>query len=91
MKAELLLISGGVQGVGYRDWLVGEAARLGVTGWVRNLGSDQVEALVCGEAAAVDALIALCQRGPNWSSVTAVQRTAHALVAHQEFRRLPSA
>ena len=90
MKAERLLISGRVQGVGYRDWLVGEATRLGVTGWVRNLGHDQVEAVVCGEAATIAEIVALCRQGPRWASVTKIKRTEHSIIMHQPFRRMPS-
>jgi acylphosphatase len=90
MKAERLLISGRVQGVGYRDWLVAEAARLGVTGWVRNLGADQVEAVVCGPHESIDHIVSLCRRGPRWANVTDVQRNVHAVVSEPEFRRLPS-
>jgi acylphosphatase len=90
MNAVRLIISGRVQGVGYRDWLVGEATRLGVRGWVRNLGTDQVEAVVCGEAASVEAIVEQCRRGPIWASVTGVQRSDHAVITGTEFRLLPS-
>lgn len=64
MNARLVVISGRVQGVGYRDWMVREAVRLGVQGWVRNRIDGTVEALVAGEEAAVQALLSACRRGP---------------------------
>ncbi len=72
MIARLLSISGRVQGVGYRDWLVREALRLGLRGWVRNRPDRSVQALVAGDAAAVQALIAACHRGPLLARVAAV-------------------
>ena len=53
-----LVISGRVQRVWYRDWMVAEARVLGVSGRVRNRGDGQVEALVSGADDAVDQLVA---------------------------------
>ncbi len=58
-----LIIRGRVQGVFFRDWAVQIAARLGVTGWVRNRRDGSVEALATGEADAVEAFIARCRGG----------------------------
>ena len=41
-------IIGGVQGVGFRYWTRGEALKLGLTGWVRNLPNGKVEAVFEG-------------------------------------------
>lgn len=60
-----LLITGKVQGVGFRAFTQAEAAKLGIGGWVRNLGYDEVECLLEGERAALEALIALLRRGPS--------------------------
>jgi acylphosphatase len=91
MRTVRLLISGQVQGVGFRDWMVREAARHGVTGWVRNLGRAQVEAVVQGEAGAVEAMIAASRAGPPASRVTEVTVTEAAPVAERGFARYPSA
>ena len=64
MIAKRLRIEGRVQGVGYRHWMVSTATTLGVAGWVRNRGEGTVEALVEGDAAAVEELLRLCRRGP---------------------------
>jgi len=69
MIARLLVVRGRVQGVGYRYAMVEAATAFHVAGWVRNRRDGSVEALVQGDAAAVDALIAWCRRGPPASHV----------------------
>jgi acylphosphatase len=90
MKAVRLVISGRVQGVGYRDWLVRRAAALGVHGWVRNLGCAQVECVICGEADAVGAALRACRHGPPAAHVDDVVCTDIETLSDIGFRRLPS-
>lgn len=70
--ARRLRIAGRVQGVGFRDALCREAARLGVRGWVRNRGDGTVEALADGPEPALAALIAWAHRGPPAARVESV-------------------
>jgi acylphosphatase len=70
--ARRLEISGRVQGVGYRDWLVAAAQRLGLTGWVRNRRDGSVEAHAQGERTLVERLVEQCRRGPAAADVAAV-------------------
>jgi len=64
MNAHRLVIEGRVQGVGFRAWMVREARRLGLAGWVRNMPDGSVEAVIAGPEPAVQALLTACRRGP---------------------------
>lgn len=72
--ATRLVVTGRVQGVGYREWTRREASARGLAGWVRNRGDGSVEALVAGEAGAVEALVAAMARGPFFARVDSLRR-----------------
>jgi acylphosphatase len=59
-----LRVTGLVQGVFYRQSTALEAARLGLSGAVRNLSDGSVEVEAEGVRSAVEALVAWCCRGP---------------------------
>lgn len=67
-----LTIEGLVQGVAFRASTVEEARRLGVCGWVRNVPSGAVEAVIEGEEARVRRLIEWCRTGPPMARVNNV-------------------
>jgi acylphosphatase len=72
MTAKNLRLTGTVQGIGFRAWMVAQAQRLGVAGWVRNRADGSVEALVAGEPAVVEELLRACRRGPPGAKVTEI-------------------
>ncbi len=72
-KRVQVVISGRVQGVGFRASCQHVAVELGLTGWVRNRWDGSVEALFEGEAAAVDAMLMWCHEGPPMADVTRVE------------------
>jgi len=89
-----LRISGRVQGVGYRDSLSTEARARGVSGWVRNRRDGTVEALLQGDAEAVDAVIGWARRGPAAARVHAVEvedAAGELARRHDGFDWLPTA
>jgi acylphosphatase len=63
------VITGRVQGVGFRWFAHDAAAREGVDGWVRNLPDGRVEAEIEGDLEAVDRVEAALRRGPTGSRV----------------------
>ena len=63
-------VHGRVQGVGFRAHVEYVAYKIGgLTGWVRNVGYDTVEAIVEGERARVEELIEAIRQGPRGSRV----------------------
>ena len=90
MTARRIVISGRVHGVGYRDWLVAEAQRLGVSGWVRNRRNGCVEALLDGDEAAVEELLRACRRGPPLAEVSEITEELAEPAAEPGFVRLPT-
>ncbi|MFI5014808.1 MAG: acylphosphatase [Hyphomicrobiales bacterium] len=63
------VITGAVQGVGYRAWVEREAVARGLCGWVRNRRDGSVEASFSGEGGAVEAMLAACRAGPRMAVV----------------------
>jgi acylphosphatase len=76
MASFRLRITGRVQGVGFRYAMQSEAARRGLSGWVRNRRDGSVEALVQGEAGAIEALVDWARRGPAGARVDALRSEA---------------
>jgi acylphosphatase len=68
-----LLVSGRVQGVGFRFAALDEAQALGVAGWVRNLGSGEVEIEAEGREDRLRMLAAWAQLGPRAAHVSNVR------------------
>jgi len=68
-----VVVSGQVQGVFFRDTCRREAARHGVTGWVRNCPDGTVEAAFEGPEDAVAAMVAWARTGPAHAVVDDVQ------------------
>ena len=68
-----LVISGKVQGVGFRYWLQRLAVERNICGWVKNKTSGNVEALIVGEEKEIQELIKLCEMGPGSAKIDYVQ------------------
>jgi acylphosphatase len=70
------LISGRVQGVGYRAFVSRTALQLGVKGWVRNLSDGRVEAIAQGNTEMLSLFEAALKSGPPHGHV-------ESLVVHE--------
>ena len=87
-----LVITGRVQGVGYRDWALATGQRLGLSGWVRNRADGSVEALIVGDEHAVGRMIDACRRGPTLARVDDIDVEPVDLdVLPEGFTRRPTA
>jgi len=73
ITARRFLISGRVQGVGYRYFAKRSAHRAGVTGWVANLDDGRVEVYANGTAAQLDDFEGTLRLGPRFADVRSVE------------------
>jgi acylphosphatase len=69
MRRVHVIVSGRVQGVGFRVSTAAEARRLGVTGWVRNRADGAVELEAEGAGDRIASLLAWCEKGPPHARV----------------------
>ena len=73
LVARRFLVSGRVQGVGFRFFVEWAARHEGVSGWVRNLPDGRVEAFAEGDSEAVDRVEGKIRRGPSSARVAEVR------------------
>jgi acylphosphatase len=73
IKAVHILVSGEVQGVGYRQGCRGTSRKLDLVGWVRNLRDGRVEAFAQGGDDAIDRLLEWMWTGPSGARVVGVE------------------
>ncbi|WP_173910540.1 acylphosphatase [Acinetobacter sp. Marseille-Q1618] len=76
MKAVKLIIQGKVQDVGYRRWFEKEANILNLKGYVMNLPSGEVEAVVLGNEQDILEIIRHSYVGPLRSQVSSIEQIA---------------
>ena len=70
-----LIVTGTVQGIGYRESMRREAVHHSVKGWVRNRRDGTVEALIDGDPDAVRKLILWAHQGPRGARISGVKVT----------------
>ncbi|MCT4536172.1 acylphosphatase [Halodesulfovibrio sp.] len=73
MARQRYIISGKVQGVGFRYWAHHTAISLGLSGWVRNLPDGRVELVAEGDISSLRQFEKELWQGPVSGHVTDVQ------------------
>lgn len=73
--AKRWLVEGSVQGVGFRYFVQERAKRMGLCGWVRNLGDGRVEVYAAGPEKKLSELAAALHAGPPLSDVRSVEES----------------
>lgn len=83
-----VIVHGQVQGVYFRAWTTDQAARLGLTGFVRNLPSGRdVEVEAEGDSGQLQKLSELLKVGPPGAQVDSIAETWSANIGrYQEFK-----
>jgi len=79
MQCVHLIISGDVQGVGYRSWMKQKAKKLQLVGWVKNRDDGAVEAVVQGDEKGVQIMIEHARKGPDVAWVEKVDIAEHSV------------
>lgn len=67
------VVRGSVQGIGYRYFALKHARDLGLTGWVKNLPTGEVELEIEGEDQAIGNYIKVLQTKHPWARVSDVE------------------
>lgn len=68
-----VLVSGDVQGVGFRQFIRYQANKLNVKGWVKNLDNGNVEAMFVGDPQNIQKMIKFSKNGPPIAQVINVK------------------
>jgi acylphosphatase len=85
MTAFSAVVTGRVQGVGFRWTAAVEAERLGITGWVRNTSSGNVEVWAEGPEEKARVFLEWLRRGPRHARVNGVRVTQTAPHGYKHF------
>ena len=64
-----MIVSGRVQGVFFRDFTQRQAAKLGLSGWVRNTDDGKIEIMAEGDNIKLNEFIKIVKVGPEHSQV----------------------
>jgi acylphosphatase len=73
MKTVQIIVTGRVQGVGFRYFTVRCANDLGLCGWVRNLPDGSVETAIQGPGEKIEEMIGLLKQGPGAANVSCLE------------------
>ncbi|KHK98942.1 hypothetical protein LK09_08880 [Microbacterium mangrovi] len=91
MRRVHAIVTGEVQGVGYRYSMRRVADETGVAGWVRNRPDGCVEAEIEGTASQVEAMVDWMRHGPHFARPASVRTTDVPPTGADGFDILPTA
>lgn len=74
MQTERFLISGRVQGVGFRYFVADQARKIGISGYVKNLPDGRVECIGRATPDLLEQFYSILKKGPALGRVDAVNR-----------------
>jgi len=86
LETRRYLVTGRVQGVGFRWFVEREAAQLSIAGWVRNREDGSVEVMATGTPEQLRSLKSKLQQGPRAARVDVVQESSAPYLDTQSFR-----
>lgn len=89
MRTFRFTVKGMVQGVGFRYFVLRSARQYGLTGYVRNLSSGDVEVIVSCEGNLPDGFFVDLNNGPGYADVTDVEKEELSPRAFNSFNILP--
>jgi len=86
MSARRWLVTGRVQGVGFRNYIQKHALKLDLTGYAKNLADGSVEVHAVGDDAGLNRLSGYVRRGPMLAEVRKVDEQSAELVRYDGFQ-----
>ncbi|OAA30997.1 acylphosphatase [Kosmotoga arenicorallina S304] len=89
MKTYHLLISGLVQGVGFRYFTFRRARKLGIKGYVRNTADGKVEIYASGPEERLEDFVTVVSRGPMYADVREVDKEELPYMPFDDFEIRP--
>jgi acylphosphatase len=68
-KAARIIVQGTVQGIFFRQFIKGEADKLGLRGFIRNLDNGDVELIIEGDGEGIGRMSRICEKGPEHAMI----------------------
>ncbi|MFA5019570.1 MAG: acylphosphatase [Candidatus Pacearchaeota archaeon] len=87
-KAVKTIIKGTVQGIFFRDFIKGNADKLRLGGYVRNLDNGAVEVFLEGDIESVDKMCEICKEGPKHAKIKSVEISESTFQDFKDFKIL---
>lgn len=78
------IVTGRVQGVGFRAWVQYRATSLGLAGWTRNVADGSVEVEAEGSAEEIAAFELMLRQGPRHAAVRSVTSSESAAKVRED-------